>query len=1017
MYKSKIKEIVFTGSFPHLETLHLAENELKEFSFINFPNLKTLYLYKNPLTNIPKELFDEERKNVWQGVRNHLVSLIEDGVIPNDQIKLLLLGNSTAGKSSLIEFLTEGKYEKDKVSTHGIEHIVWQPYKDDLKASEKQRNLKVAIWDFGGQEFYHNTHALFFSNNAIYVVVFEESTNFQGTAPTKIYLYEDEEKVKKEMYNVDLEHFDYSYWLDNVEHFNREDKDNSLKLLVQNKLDISKEVKVSEECREKYNLKRDNQIVRISIEGAYDKNRQFVHNFYGFKLALLGYIESHIDKFDNSTKAQEIKNKIQEEWVTENVLTFDEYVKKCQSVKPTIHDKANPTDESQLDSLTKSFHKQGVLLHFRHIEGLENKVFVNPKWLLDCIYRVLHYSLKNKRDPGQFDVADIEKVAQKMGKMSATEIEQLLLHFNLIFEVEKGGKKRLIAPQYLSESFSTDQQELIEELETSRNIQPSFTLSYPDFLPVSTFLRFLAEYGSKHHRCWYNKNELVFKKDNKFVFAKCTRTKDTRQISIRIENNDAALRSEIFHKLYEISPIQNVEILIEGKSTEKYSDIINPKMRLFDNKDYDFVRVGELGGHIKGEMKGDYYHYEDDFDREKMNQKENTLKNSPYYKHGYALLIGISYKNWKIHNKKPLNGATKDIEDLAKHFKDRQKAAYHPDNVIELPEEKATAAGILNALEELKQRTESDNEASVIVYYSGHGGSYNNRHFLVPYDFELQKYWDAKSNNLPFDSDNVVDSAVFRKKLDAIKAHKMLVFLDCCHSEGMTKKGEKSIEEPFLKGLMVELGSQVTEKGIAQDVHSGIGRIILASCEAHETSLDLETNGLFTEVLLECLNGVKNIEKDGWVRFKDILNYVQGTVQKRAKDKYNHNQSPVFNEIKGLKAEDFKICAYNLPQTKNLDASSIIPPNENPSFPETNTPNPISTLQRFKEELLDFLEEEQHNGIADLLGKIKNSGYKYDKSKYTSIDDLLTPDGLANHKKSLIQSTKSLIHSLTEKKS
>jgi len=65
-----------------------------------------------------------------------------------------------------------------------------------------------------------------------------------------------------------------------------------------------------------------------------------------------------------------------------------------------------------------------------------------------------------------------------------------------------------------------------------------------------------------------------------------------------------------------------------------------------------------------------------------------------------------------------------------------------------------------------------------------------------------------------------------------------------------------------------------------------------------------------------------------------------------------------------------------------------------------------------KQNLLDYLDRFQQNGIADILIKIKNSGNTYDKTLYVSIENSLNPLSLSLMANSLVQSTKTLINSM-----
>lgn len=146
------------------------------------------------------------------------------------------------------------------------------------------------------------------------------------------------------------------------------------------------------------------------------------------------------------------------------------------------------------------------------------------------------------------------------------------------------------------------------------------------------------------------------------------------------------------------------------------------------------------------------------------------------YENGYALLIGIRYGHWPDH----LNGPLNDVKALKEHFVDPFKAAYNSNNIIELKEKDATASGILNALEDLAKMVATNPDATVIIYYSGHGGNFNDKYFLVPYDFNLNEWSIGR-----LDESSVVQTSEFAEKINNIKAKKCLIMLDCCHAENI----------------------------------------------------------------------------------------------------------------------------------------------------------------------------------------------------------------------------------------
>jgi GTPase SAR1 family protein/Leucine-rich repeat (LRR) protein len=531
------------------------------------------------------DLFSPPLKILYEGedaILNYYRALEEDGAIPNDHSKVIVLGNSTAGKSSLIRFLVEDTYSPNESSTHGITYRVWHPFSSGPSNLEVANDVGVCFWDFGGQEFYHATHSLFFSDESLYLVLFEEATNFQGRSLTRIHLYENGEVVLRE---VELEHFDYRYWLDNIHYL--ASKKGQLIMLIQTKCDSQRWVEISDDCRAKFELSQKDHIFHISTKGAWENEPTQTMEFELFRQKLLAHVTERIQRFSNSKKWQEIKNNVQNAWNKENVLNYDVWIQRCQAIKPTIDDRDSENAVSQLDTLTQQLHNQGILLHFRGIKALRNKVFVNPEWLTDCIYRVLDYGVM--RNEGRFDDSHLVDCAARIGLVTGEELNALLVHFGLVFEIIRTGKRYFIAPQYLPNTFNAETAMVVSAFEQTTRPIHCFTVSFPHFLPAHVFLRFLAHYGTQHLNYWYNRNELVFVKDGKTVFAKCIRDAPTRQISIAIQGGNEALTFELFQEVAKSFNGNDVSISLDGVTFELITDILNPKFEKVYRADYWFV--------------------------------------------------------------------------------------------------------------------------------------------------------------------------------------------------------------------------------------------------------------------------------------------------------------------------------------------------------------------------------------------------------------------------------------------
>lgn len=142
-----------------------------------------------------------------------------------------------------------------------------------------------------------------------------------------------------------------------------------------------------------------------------------------------------------------------------------------------------------------------------------------------------------------------------------------------------------------------------------------------------------------------------------------------------------------------------------------------------------------------------------------------------------------------------------------------------------------------------------------------------------------------------------------------------------------------------------------------------------------------------------------------WILVKSICDFADGEKSKGKKEKQALAIETALNAClhafnKKFVFEDLGIEAYEEIETLKVPVSSI-----------SNT----TQLSVLKNKLLLLLEENQQNGIADILVSIKMSDFDYDKVKYIDISNSISTLGIVMLGHSIIQSTKILIHSLKEK--
>jgi Leucine-rich repeat (LRR) protein/GTPase SAR1 family protein len=128
----------------------------------------------------------------------------QDEITVNDTLKVIFVGMAMVGKTSMIKRLIEGEgavIPKRDDRTVGVDIYEWDPKIDrryehidtrielgDKEERQKQRgdvNVKFSVWDFAGQHVYHATHELFFSQRALYVLVWDMGATNPATRQRK----------------------------------------------------------------------------------------------------------------------------------------------------------------------------------------------------------------------------------------------------------------------------------------------------------------------------------------------------------------------------------------------------------------------------------------------------------------------------------------------------------------------------------------------------------------------------------------------------------------------------------------------------------------------------------------------------------------------------------------------------------------------------------------------------------------------------------------------------------------
>lgn len=222
----------------------------------------------------------------------------------------------------------------------------------------------------------------------------------------------------------------------------------------------------------------------------------------------------------------------------------------------------------------------------------------------------------------------------------------------------------------------------------------------------------------------------------------------------------------------------------------------------------------------------------------------------------HLLVVGINqYKNPKYN----LNYARAD----ALAFKTAVEAAsvglYAGVNSLYVNDDKATRAGVVAALERIKQLAQPQDV--LIFYYAGHGMMTERNVFhLVPYDVTQM-----------YGADDVmaqkgVSAALLQQYSREIKAQKQLFILDACQSAAALNN-------------VVALRGAAEEKAIAQLARAtGTHWLTATGSQQFASEFDQLGHGTFTFALLEALKGKADVGNDRKITVKEVDAYLQDVV-------------------------------------------------------------------------------------------------------------------------------------------
>jgi internalin A len=353
--------------------------------------LNKLDLRGNPLPISPEILGTSDEVGSVEDIFNYLRLLRSGEVQPLNEAKLLLIGQGSVGKTSLMERLIRDQYNKNQSQTDGLNVETW-----NIEVNSK--DIRLNVWDFGGQEIYHATHQFFLTKRSLYLLVCNCRTS------------EEENRIE--------------YWLKLIESFGGK----SPVIIVGNKkdeqpLDINRKA-----LREKYPN------IQEIIETSCSKNEGIDE----LRIAILEQVGNLKEVYDLLPLTWfEVKQQL--ESMPEDFITYNRYLNICYENKIS--------EEQDQEQLIDLLHRLGLVLNFRDHPILKDTNVLKPNWVTEGIYALLSDETLKTKTKGIFTPADLTRILdpERYPTKRHSYLIELMKEFELGFELACHPPQFLIA--------------------------------------------------------------------------------------------------------------------------------------------------------------------------------------------------------------------------------------------------------------------------------------------------------------------------------------------------------------------------------------------------------------------------------------------------------------------------------------------------------------------------------------------------------------------------------------------
>ncbi|PJF39486.1 MAG: GTP-binding protein [Phototrophicales bacterium] len=386
------------GQLANLTQLYLSDNQLSALppEVMQLKKLRILDLRGNPL-DIPPEILDDYENP--QAIIDYVVEQLAGATRALNEAKILFVGQGSVGKTSLIKRLINDPndpYIPGEDKTEGIDIRQWCI---NLNNDE----IRLNVWDFGGQEIMHATHQFFLTKRSLYVLVLDARVS------------EDQNRLE--------------YWLRIIQSFGGD----SPVIIVSNKIDEHPADLDKRGLQKKYPG-----IIKAFVETSADKNTG-IDDLEAAITKEIGKLEHVSDQLPAKWFA--VKSKLEK--MDADFISLEQYQKLCR-------DEGIVQDRNQR-TLLRFLHDLGIVLNFDDDPRLEETNILNPEWVTTGVYAILN-SNTLFQSKGVLRFEELGSILDKKHYPRSRHIFiiDMMRKFELCFDFEGMKDEQFLVPDLLT---------------------------------------------------------------------------------------------------------------------------------------------------------------------------------------------------------------------------------------------------------------------------------------------------------------------------------------------------------------------------------------------------------------------------------------------------------------------------------------------------------------------------------------------------------------------------------------